>query len=86
MEACAKDVWRVAQSEKAVVVPISYLPDCINGVSKRPSTDPRIHHGRSVVIVPVSPAIRQLVHDYRFFHIVRGTLFDTAFECVAYCR
>lgn len=65
---------------------MSYHEACRNGVLKHSSTDQRIHHGNIGFILSVSPAILQLIHDYGFFQILRGTSFDAALAWVAYCR
>lgn len=73
-----KYVCRVARSEQAVNVLKPYLEGCRDGVSKHRSPDLRIHYGLLVAIVALSPAVRQFLHDYGFFQIVRGTSFDSA--------
>lgn len=83
---CVQAVWRVTRSEQAVAVLMSYLDFSRDGVSKRSSTVPRIHHSRLDVMVPIAPDIRQFIQEYGFFHIFGGTLFEAALVWVAYSQ
>lgn len=65
---------------------MSYLPACPDGFFKRRSSDPGIDIRPLGVIFPLSPTIRQLLHDYGFFHIVLATSFDSALAYISYYR
>lgn len=59
---------------------------CRDAVSTKRVKDYRLHHGRLEVLRPNHPDLRELIDTFGFFNILRGSNFDTAALCVAYCR